>query len=209
MRELRRWLHWATNETQVPARERALKAEWWEGHSAPPWVVAVDAACTLIADRALPGEGQFPDQPSLIAWCLTHHPDAFRDLCLAFADAIERMRERVSEGKPATEPSPQTLDGWREWVTVRAAESLAVRPDADGILVAGRRYGRTHDLRELFVSGHVDFRREYLGQQQAFAPRNFCVRGEGGLGDRRHCLGCMRQPCRWSDGSWPRKGAGT
>ena len=91
--ELRAWLTWATTETHVPAAERAARA---------PGAMPVAEAAAYLCDHAGGGE---PDEQD-IAWCLEHHPLAFRDLVLAWSVAAEAMGAAVPEHVPAVRPPP-------------------------------------------------------------------------------------------------------
>lgn len=82
MQDLRAWLAWATTETHVPAAERAI--------AAPKYAIALEAA-ENIREHAT----GITDGSKDIAWCLEHHPDAFRALVLAWAAAVEAMRAAV------------------------------------------------------------------------------------------------------------------
>lgn len=88
MKELRDWLQWATTETHVSADERAERSEELSTRH------CITQAAGLITVRAS-GRGRWDDNDE-IAYCLTHHPEPFRRLCLAFADAVEKMREEVA-----------------------------------------------------------------------------------------------------------------
>jgi len=95
MKDLKQWLTWATTETHVDADERADRIEDLDE---PEQDAAVDAA-HFIALHALP-EAEYEsknEDGEVPAWVLTHHPEAFRDLCLSFAEAVERMRDVVPE----------------------------------------------------------------------------------------------------------------
>ena len=107
MKELRRWLEWAITETHVPASERANRGCGLSGETDTAWSIIVDSAAHITA-RALGTD--FDTSEADIAWCLTHHPEAFRDLCLSFADAVEKMRERVPEHVETWEQKRNRID---------------------------------------------------------------------------------------------------
>ena len=93
--DLRAWLTWATTETHVPAAERAERA--------PGDMPVAEAAAYMCDHWGCGGEDDAGD----IACCLEYQPDAFRDLVLAWAVAVEAMQRAVpSEYKPVAFPEP-------------------------------------------------------------------------------------------------------
>lgn len=165
MKALREWLHWATNETHVPAIERAERS-----------ADLSDAEGDLVGDAASQikwhaKRDEYSCGTEEVAWCLEHHPQAFHDLCLEFARAIEKMRDLVPEAPSTPEPEDECEDsyepgtipwfryapmhtGRREGMSSVFAQTLAEAAQVvDEVRAARER--RLSEMRRLFTEGRV------------------------------------------------------
>ncbi len=134
MKALREWLHWATNETHISAETRAEKS-----FSLPvPESDLVDDVARHLINHANPDKSD-ADATEDITWCLEHHPQAFSDLCLEFARAIEKMRDLVPEAASTPEPEDE-CDG-----SDHTAEAMAYAMSAVTPLHMGRREGMSSE----------------------------------------------------------------